>query len=641
MKYLISTTRALLLVTLVLWFGLQIFRVFLPTSIWYLGQYLPAESLALVVLGIFALPALMPLVRMVFGFRGSLALAAGGIAVVRAALQFAGTAWLQLALAAVGIVLWGGFLPLWLHARRNRPTPEAVPLLAPALGLAFLLDTASRTMLWSYDLIYRHTLWAELLVGGLAVLLLALVWFEIEATPARQTPDEPPLSRTLAVVGLGPFFYLTLATLHNPAALAAATGWGDLAAGLLSNGLVIAGSLVGILTATGWPGRRPAVLALLNALVLSGMLALLALGIGPGWLWATVAALNLWAALGWLLWGTARAEPLQSGMWRTSLAVILALVSLLVLVFAVMQLKQVWAPVFGGALTGLASAWVARYRTGMARERLAPSATPWAIGAAVALVGVLVWSAAERNEPQSAPANPRAPLRVMTYNIHQGIDEKMRLNLEAIAETIRQAHPDVVALNEVNRGRSSNGFVDVLPYLSHKLGMPYVFGANSRDGQYGNALLSRYPVQAWSNHHYRINTTERRGVLEVSVQVGPGEPVHFFVTHLDQIGGPQNARQEQASEALDLWRGQTRSVLLGDLNAEPYKPELANIYQAGWVDTLQATGKGQVFTFWDPNPQAGRRIDYIFVTPDISIESTQVLESRASDHLPVVAVLDP
>ncbi len=93
----------------------------------------------------------------------------------------------------------------------------------------------------------------------------------------------------------------------------------------------------------------------------------------------------------------------------------------------------------------------------------------------------------------------------------------------------------------------------------------------------------------------------------------------------------------EVAQWLGLWNGAPRSILLGDLNAEPNKPELQAIYQAGWVDALRAGGKDDAFTFWDPTPTPGRRIDYIFVTPDLQVVSTNVLSTRASDHLPVIA----
>ena len=80
-------------------------------------------------------------------------------------------------------------------------------------------------------------------------------------------------------------------------------------------------------------------------------------------------------------------------------------------------------------------------------------------------------------------------------------------------------------------------------------------------------------------------------------------------------------------------------LVLGDLNAEPDAPELRDIYAASFVDVLAATGQGDVFTSW--NPTSRRRIDYIFLTPDLSPRRAWVVMSRASDHLPVLVEVEP
>jgi endonuclease/exonuclease/phosphatase family metal-dependent hydrolase len=180
--------------------------------------------------------------------------------------------------------------------------------------------------------------------------------------------------------------------------------------------------------------------------------------------------------------------------------------------------------------------------------------------------------------------------------------------------------------------------VDTLPLISRRLRLPYVFGPNYLDGQYGNALLSRYPILAWDNAHYTLNSTEIRGLLHAVVQTGGG-PLTFYATHLDHLSGPGNVRAGQVAEALARWSRAPRAVLLGDLNAQPDAPELQALYQNGFVDVLAATGQDDVFTYWDP--KSSRRIDFIFLSPDLSLGRAWVLPSRASDHLPVLAEVGP
>ena len=630
-----SRIRSILLATLTLLFGLHIFRVFLPTVIWYLGQYLGAQQLALYALATFALALLSPLVRRLLGERGALVLAAGGLALVRLGIQFVSAPLADLALATAGLALWSWFIPLWHQSSRNRPSPGDVPVLAVAFPLTFLLDTGSRSLLLSYDLAWRHGLWAALVAVSLVALALVLLWRELADGSAGEAAEEPSLGRVWPFLGLGPWLYLALAITHNPPAWMAATGWGDVPAHLAVNTLTALGAVVCVLVA-GWPARRRWLWALLTGGLLAGALALLIAGLGPGWLWLGLVSLTSWAALGWILAGTARTEPLRPGLWRTALATFLALLILLAIVFLVAEYDLLWMTVVAGAILLLAAIRAAQGETSQNRAALRDITVLVGAVAVTVLLAVGLWALLSHPPQVAETVRAGQPLRVMTYNIHQGIDADMRMDLEAIAGVIAAENPDVVALNEVNRARATNGFVDTLPLISRQLGLPYVFGANYADGQYGNAILSRYPILEWNNTHYIHNTTEIRGLLRVVVEA-PGGPITFYATHLDHISSPDDARAEQVAEALALWDGAPRSILLGDLNAEPDKPELQAVYQAGFVDALAATGQDDVFTFWDPVPTPGRRIDFIFVTPDLFLGRAWVVQTRASDHLPVLA----
>jgi endonuclease/exonuclease/phosphatase family metal-dependent hydrolase len=300
--------------------------------------------------------------------------------------------------------------------------------------------------------------------------------------------------------------------------------------------------------------------------------------------------------------------------------------------------SRLWMTPVAGAVLALAATWAARTETRHGSDAV------WAGLERLSTMAVLVllvvqFLLLQSRAPQIVAALPASrPLRVMAYNIHQGVSADLRMDLEAIADVIVRENPDVVVLNEVNRARATNGFVDTLPFISRRLGMRYVFGANYRDGQYGNALLSRYPILAWDNTHYTHNTTELRGLLRVAI-AAPGGPITFYATHLDHLSSPGHARAAQVAEALAAWDGEPRAVLLGDLNATAEAPELAPIYEAGFVDVLAAAGQADAFTFWDPTPD--RRIDFIFSTPDLSPGRAWTVPSRASDHLPVLAEVGP
>jgi endonuclease/exonuclease/phosphatase family metal-dependent hydrolase len=630
-----------LLATLTLLFGLQIYRVYLPTVLWYLGQFLDATQLALYALGTVTLVLLAPVVHRVLGPSRMLILTVGGLALVRLAIQLGRKPLTDLVLATVGLVLLGWFLPQWCQSRRNCPSRSDIPVLAIAFPLAFLLDTGSRSLLLSYDVAWRTSLQATLVLIGMAVALLLLLWHELTKCALGKIPgqcaEEPSLGKVMPLLGLGPWLYISLTITHNPAALEAATGWDNEQAHLAINGFAGLGAFAAVLVA-GLSVLQRWYWALVGGATLVLALAFLVAGVGPGWLWLGLASVSSWAALAEVLTSTARTGTLRPGLWRSGFVTFLALTVLLVIVILVAGYNMLGVTPVAGLILAVAALLATRVEAG--RDRTALQARGTLIGAAAAavLLAVAIWAVLNRSPVGGEMPAASKPLRVMTYNIHQGLDARFGMDLEAIVDVIKAENPDVVVLNEVNRARVTNGFVDTLLLISHRLHMPYVFGANVQDGQYGNALLSHYPILAWDNTPYESNTTEVRGMLRAVVRVGD-EPITFFATHLDHLEGPDHVRMEQVTEALHLWGGAPRAVLLGDLNAEGNAPELQGIYHAGFLDVLAATGQDGAFTYWDPVPT--RQLDFIFLTPDLSLASAWVVPSRASDHLPVVAEVVP
>ncbi|MCH7814190.1 MAG: endonuclease/exonuclease/phosphatase family protein, partial [Planctomycetes bacterium] len=125
--------------------------------------------------------------------------------------------------------------------------------------------------------------------------------------------------------------------------------------------------------------------------------------------------------------------------------------------------------------------------------------------------------------------------RVLTYNIHHAEGVDGRIDLERIAAVIRRAEADLVALQEVDRGVERSGCVDQPERPAALTGMQIVFAKNidHEGGAYGNAVLSRFPVEGHRNHRLpRTPPNEQRGLLEIHIQPGGNEFV-FLATHLD------------------------------------------------------------------------------------------------------------
>src|SRR5690554_4989685 len=121
-------------------------------------------------------------------------------------------------------------------------------------------------------------------------------------------------------------------------------------------------------------------------------------------------------------------------------------------------------------------------------------------------------------------------ITVMTFNMHHGKGTDGKLDLSRISEIIRESKVDIVGLNEVDHHFSKrSNHVDQLKWLSEDLNMAKVFGVATtlrarRDNlkrQYGNGLLTHYPIDSLNNHILQAQNwwVEGRALLEVKIKL--------------------------------------------------------------------------------------------------------------------------
>ncbi|MGI9428758.1 MAG: endonuclease/exonuclease/phosphatase family protein, partial [Bythopirellula sp.] len=107
--------------------------------------------------------------------------------------------------------------------------------------------------------------------------------------------------------------------------------------------------------------------------------------------------------------------------------------------------------------------------------------------------------------------------RVVTYNIHKGIGGvDRRYRLERIVETLQHFEADIVCLQEVDDGVPRSRREDQAKVLSESLAMPYLaYQRNVRlkQGCYGNAILSRFPLADITHVDLTVPLKKRRRAL--------------------------------------------------------------------------------------------------------------------------------
>lgn len=280
-------------------------------------------------------------------------------------------------------------------------------------------------------------------------------------------------------------------------------------------------------------------------------------------------------------------------------------------------------------------------------------------------------------------------MKFVSYNIQYGFGQDGRFDPDRIAACIRDA--DVIALQEVTRGYSRNGYVDLVETFSAKFPDYFsTFGPacdvlvdhsmiegrlRERRFQFGNMVLSRYPIRATRNLLLPRNRTFdklnlQRGALETVIEA-PGGALRVYSVHLDHVSPDERLAQIAfLKERVQLFATEGGALtgvnefglpdpplpqdflVMGDFNMEPESPEYVAMVgrndayygrtpRAGYPTDAEAHLKSRPADGYSWISEDGSRrmhLDYCFVSGGLAARLRECrvdTSARGSDHLPV------
>ncbi|MDE2987312.1 MAG: endonuclease/exonuclease/phosphatase family protein [Chloroflexota bacterium] len=615
--------------------GLQLLRGLLASLSVYLGQIRDIESgsLAGVILLIFLSAVAAPLVRRFIGGGQSLLILAATLALLRLAEQLAPTPDARLGVEIAGVVVWLWMLQFVASISPLSSARSGVGRPVVVLLLGLTIDTAINGAFETLDPSFSTAL-GPLLFTILSISAqLAMISWVGRCHAAPVTIASPP---SLAFC-IGPALALEALLFQSLARQVVLIGWELpetfawlMAANLLAIWIAAFCSVRG--SSPPWWASIAAAAALLVSVIHPEHHA-----------WAAIVAAGGPIAIGVLLTAALTAKHAGGRGWISAASGMLAIPLVIFGWYAHYQLDvplpQFVFVVFAATLVALAGCvgsvrlWTSHPR---AAERAPAIRLSWQRAALVpAIASVLMLLPLYHVVTWRTPDQPPAadvPVRLATYNIHQGFDLQGMPSLERILAVLEQERPHVVALQEVPRGWVVNGSVDALSWLAQRLRMHSAWGP-AADPFWGSAVLSRYPI-VHMEHHPMPNNDDLnldRGYLLVTVNLH-GELVQLVATHLHHIESEPHHRIPQVTELVDAVDWSRPSVLLGDLNAQPHHAEIRMLAEAGLMPRQPA-----VPTY--PADQPRRQIDYIMTTDALTIVELRSAPTDASDHLPLFATL--
>jgi endonuclease/exonuclease/phosphatase family metal-dependent hydrolase len=271
----------------------------------------------------------------------------------------------------------------------------------------------------------------------------------------------------------------------------------------------------------------------------------------------------------------------------------------------------------------------------------------------VALLTSAIPSIAQNAAP--APAPPREPLAVMTFNIRYGTakdgENEWSARKEMLFDVIREQNPDLLGLQEaldfqideilaavpgyavVGVGRDDGGKKGEYSAILFRTGRFHVAEA-------GTFWFSDTPSvpgsKSWGNQITRIASWARFIDRD-------GRGFYHFNLHLDHQSQPSRER----STVLLRGRIDTRSVpdpviVTGDFNVGEQNPALASLTGGGaaapFLDTfrvlhrdVQDAGTFTGFKFGSGGPD---KIDYVLVQPGTEVMAAEIVRFSRNDHYP-------
>ncbi|WP_233525935.1 endonuclease/exonuclease/phosphatase family protein [Actinomadura spongiicola] len=571
-----------------------------------------------------------PLIRRYAGFRGLLLAGIGGLFAVRLIAQaIEPRTWLAFAGTAIGMI---AVAALYEGARGLSGVGFATATVA---GLS--IDTAVRMCFATWDPVWRSGVgpWAACLVFvGVGV---AALYRELASGPVAA----PGISwrDALGAAAFGPFLALQVLVLSSPA-FVASSGWRSLT---VAHIVIVAGQGLALaFLASGLAVRAvPGGVCVLGGTVL---------GVGAGAVAGTYAISGVeivpivivgQVLSAWLLAVACRAPLRRAGtggpVWRIDagaalggLLIVVVLVPYQVSAVSPLPFPNNLLPGLAGILLGALAA-IAAARGGPLPARAPLRALTAGTAALGLLAGTLVFTvAAPDGKAQAAPVPGQ--VRVLSYNIHDAVDQSGRLDPEGVARVIEGQRAQVVLLQEAGRGSLLSGTADVGVWLSRRLGMTLIWGP-AADGQFGNAILTSLPVRSsGTGRMSRGDWSQIRGYVWARLGVG-GTTMDVWSTHLEGGEGQAEERARSIAVLLRAWGGAPRTLIGGDFNAEPGSPELVALTEG---TELRSAAIGDDSS---PTRSDGAHVDWIFGSDGVLVTEYDVPVSDASDHYPVAVTV--
>jgi endonuclease/exonuclease/phosphatase family metal-dependent hydrolase len=229
-------------------------------------------------------------------------------------------------------------------------------------------------------------------------------------------------------------------------------------------------------------------------------------------------------------------------------------------------------------------------------------------------------------------------MRIATYNVHSCVGRDGRRDPDRIARVIAELDADVVALQEFTYDADiALETRDPLELTSSLSGYQCALGPTlaRKAHSFGNVLLTRHPIRELRRIDLSMERREPRGALATTIEID-GVELHVLSTHLGLRLGERRFQVSRILEHVESL-GSAFVAVLGDFNDWLPGRSVVHALEARLGKAPRPRSFPVVWPFL--------ALDRVWVQPQRALREVfahrSPLARRASDHLPVVGILDP
>ena len=233
-------------------------------------------------------------------------------------------------------------------------------------------------------------------------------------------------------------------------------------------------------------------------------------------------------------------------------------------------------------------------------------------------------------------------MKILQWNIWYKED------INKIAKELKRIDADVVCIQELsfvgNDRTGINVLNEVYPYVYYEIADTFLDGRSQC-----NAILSRYPFINKNKSFVQEPGTDKNdyskeGRIYLEVSINCNDKVYNIgTTHLSYTHKFEETelKDKEVNKLINIVKNKTNYIFTGDLNTiktSKYINKLSEYY-INHDTTNTWTTKPFSYNGFEVN-ELDYKLDYVFTSSDINIQNIKVIDTKYSDHLPILCEIN-